>query len=56
MEIKIGDIVRLKSGGPHMTVVMIREASDIIICGWFDASESEYSQIEVHRRAVEVDK
>ena len=32
---KIGDIVRLKSGGPSMTVESIRDSDGDIYCHWF---------------------
>jgi uncharacterized protein YodC (DUF2158 family) len=40
---KVGDVVQLKSGGPHMTVI---EAKDIegtphVICSWFDHTKQE---------------
>ena len=37
-EFKIGDVVKLKSGGPIMTVVSIRERFDgvEIECKWFE--------------------
>ena len=32
---KIGDIVRLKSGGPKMSVANIHDAPDRVFCEWF---------------------
>lgn len=35
-EFKIGDVVRLKSGGPQMTVVAIVNSNEKLIrCQWF---------------------
>lgn len=35
---KIGDVVKLKSGGPNMTVMKI--SSGYAICHWFDQSKA----------------
>ena len=35
MELKVGDVVRLKSGGPEMTVEEISE-NKYITCVWFE--------------------
>lgn len=41
-EFKIGDVVRLKSGGPTMTVNKIWEDSEYRIgCVWFDDSNKQ---------------
>lgn len=37
MELKIGDIVELKSGGPKMTIEDI--TSDIATCRWFKGND-----------------
>ena len=36
--IRIGDVVRLKSGGPRMTVEEIEE-DEIVTCTWFEKNE-----------------
>ena len=36
-EIKVGDVVRLKSGGPAMTVTAIDEQK--AFCEWFESTE-----------------
>jgi len=33
--ISVGEIVKLKSGGPYMTVTQESEASDEVTCTWF---------------------
>lgn len=38
---KIGDIVRLKSGGPSMTVNAIRDSDGTIYCHWFAGNKLE---------------
>lgn len=39
---KAGDIVQLKSGGPAMTVVTVREDGGIY-CNWFRGAQNEGS-------------
>jgi uncharacterized protein YodC (DUF2158 family) len=34
-ELKVGDVVRLKSGGPDMTVVGVI-SKELLMCNWFD--------------------
>ena len=41
-----GDIVRLKSGGPKMTVVT-REKEGAVKCGWFHEGEARVQQFDV---------
>jgi uncharacterized protein YodC (DUF2158 family) len=41
-DFNVGDVVRLKSGGPNMTVG--NASSSRIICTWFDASNVFHSQ------------
>ena len=38
---KVGDVVRLKSGGPKMTVVEAKE-DDSIECQWFASNEPKH--------------
>ena len=33
--LKVGDVVKLKSGGPHMTVVGVI-SKELLMCNWFD--------------------
>jgi uncharacterized protein YodC (DUF2158 family) len=44
---KVGDVVRLKSGGPPMTVTSIEseesEAGHVVFCIWFNAKANEKS-------------
>lgn len=37
----VGDIVRVKSGGPSMTVEYVDRESDHVRCIWFDGSEAK---------------
>lgn len=34
--IKLGMTVKLKSGGPLMTVIEAKDGSDVWVCRWFD--------------------
>jgi uncharacterized protein YodC (DUF2158 family) len=36
---EIGDVVRLKSGGPRMTVEIITTETAVVRCVWFDNEE-----------------
>jgi len=38
----VGDIVKLKSGGPNMTVLQVRDGDSVIItCQWFAGKKLE---------------
>ena len=37
----VGDVVQLKSGGPHMTITTVN--TDQVICIWFEKGKQEYS-------------
>jgi uncharacterized protein YodC (DUF2158 family) len=40
MDLKIGDVVRLKSGGPKMTIAEIGDSDDKRVkCIWFDGNK-----------------
>lgn len=58
--IKIGDIVRLKSGGPYMTVQQFKDKSinsdnNFILCKWFDSNNiSRQDWFEVNSLSVRV--
>jgi uncharacterized protein YodC (DUF2158 family) len=38
-DVKIGDVVRLRSGGPDMTVISKRDHEEFV-CGWFTSNET----------------
>jgi len=43
----LGDVVRLVSGGPHMTIIAFRAPGEddkypAVMCGWFDERSSAY--------------
>jgi uncharacterized protein YodC (DUF2158 family) len=44
---KVGDVVRLKSGGPPMTVTSVESGEDevgyVVFCIWFNAKGNEKS-------------
>ncbi|WP_447833755.1 YodC family protein [Aeromonas veronii] len=45
---KPGDVVRLKSGGPAMTVSTLHKDSTVeaYLCRWFSSDDSPKSQVE----------
>ena len=48
---QVGDVVRLKSGGPLMTVQQATYA-DNIMCTWFDENNKRLSE-DFHPRTVQ---
>jgi uncharacterized protein YodC (DUF2158 family) len=40
MQFEIGDVVRLKSGGPLMTVIKL-ESDGQVICQWFEKNQPQ---------------
>lgn len=56
-ELKIGDVVKLKSGGPTMTIHSIEKSGSSINCQWFagdkfDKLENGYFSPDSLRLAV----
>jgi uncharacterized protein YodC (DUF2158 family) len=37
-KVKEGDVVRLKSGGPRMTVTMVM-SKKVVVCQWFEGTK-----------------
>lgn len=35
----VGDVVKLKSGGPPMTIVWLKRDNTAVCCGWFEQGE-----------------
>lgn len=46
-ELKIGDVVKLKSGGPVMTVSNIDNLPDEVDCTWFFNDKKKYGAFDV---------
>ena len=51
--LKVGDVVQLKSGGPHMTIKQYLAAfsgqqSTTVICNWFVGTKLETGKFDVH--------
>jgi uncharacterized protein YodC (DUF2158 family) len=45
MELKVGDVVELKSGGPKMTITRIdSDSAQFIWCRWFSADNKVNAQ------------
>ncbi len=52
MEWKLGDVVRLKSGGPKMTVEKkLSSTTGEVSCAWFNEKEKDV-QRDIFRREV----
>jgi uncharacterized protein YodC (DUF2158 family) len=51
MDWKVGDRVRLKSGGPAMTVTSTDSTQ--VWCTWFNSNKSEYSSCVLPKAAIE---
>jgi len=49
---KIGDVVRLKSGGPKMTIARFTKTDDwpvAVACSWFTGDELKWDLFGVHQ-------
>ncbi len=44
--LKVGDTVRLKSGGPIMTVEHVDIETQQVLCAWFDGQEKKLSSFQ----------
>ena len=50
-DFEVGDVVRLKSGGPNMTVD--NASSSRIICTWFDEADHVVHRMDFHLSSLE---
>ena len=50
--LKTGDVVRLKSFSPSMTIEKIKD-NDIVLCKWFD--KSDVKSAEFHKDMLEIE-
>lgn len=48
----VGDVVRLKSGGPRMTVVS-RSNDGSLFCGWYSQKDEDFKFREFEAQALE---
>lgn len=54
LHLSVGDLVRLKSGGPSMTVNgFSSDPEERVICAWFDDSD-HYHERTIFSRALRV--
>lgn len=58
-QFKLGDIARLKSGGPPMTVNYISDKRESVECVWFDDKEERQNSdfnpntLQMHKPALD---
>ena len=52
MRIKIGDVVRLKSGGPKMTVQWLYPTDEAVRCSWFKGLDIQEAVFRVESLKV----
>jgi uncharacterized protein YodC (DUF2158 family) len=50
-QLKVGDVVRLKSGGPAMTIEQVH--ADKALCSWFEGSKTHKQMFPL--QALELD-
>jgi len=57
-ELKVGDVVRLKSGGPVMTVTTVGDdyGTPMIWCMWFDQKGSQTGKFPPAALQIEEDE
>jgi uncharacterized protein YodC (DUF2158 family) len=46
MPLKVGDVVRLKTGGPEMTVEVVEAKTPEVICTWLAEKTSLHSRFK----------
>jgi uncharacterized protein YodC (DUF2158 family) len=55
-EMKIGDVVRLKSGGPEMTILDYSNDGEgegnPFLCCWFEPKSATYEEVELTPAAL----
>jgi uncharacterized protein YodC (DUF2158 family) len=45
---KLGDVVKLKAGGPKMVVEELPEIAQVVRCAWFSGFEKKSANFYVH--------
>jgi uncharacterized protein YodC (DUF2158 family) len=57
MDLKVGDVVKLKSGGPEMTIQELDAVNGMVDCIWFDGKtqrRDEFSMETVQKAGPRV--
>ena len=50
MQFQVGDVVQLKSGGPHMTIQYVSKETEDVTCVWFEGTTEKRE--DFNRRAL----
>ena len=55
LEFKVGDVVKLKSGGPKMTITNISPKNEVS-CSWFDGNEKKNERFPLNTLSKNIEE